>query len=190
MRWITYTIPFFCTAALLCSCRSLADYSSKSNNPTLYQNMIGRWRVLQSFRYDGYARKLSEQPKGTTLAFGENGQLVDQAGLLAEFYAQKYSTRLQQLSWQVAEDGNGYITLAAEGGQKLTDLKLSLLTKDELNEKLRLDPKEASRLPDGGTLYFTLRDVNDCSTADFPVRILGGSHGCAYMLLVLSAKKA
>ncbi len=174
----------------MCSCRSLADYSSKSNNPALYQNMIGRWRVLQSFRYDGYAHKLSEQPRSTTLAFGENGQLFDQTGLLAEYYAQKYAARTHLLSWQVAEDGNGYITLAAETGKKLTDLKLALLTKDELNEKLRLDPKEASRLPDGGTLYFTLRDVNDCSTADFPVRILGGSHGCAYMLLVLSAKKS
>lgn len=174
---------------MLCSCRSLADYSSKSNNPTLYQNMIGQWRVSQSYRYDGYAHKLSEQPKGTTLAFGENGQLTDQTGLLREFYAQKYTARLHQLSWQVAEDGNGYITLASEAGQKLTDLKLSLLTKDELNQKLRLDAKEAARLPDGGTVYFTLRDVNDCNTSDFPVRILGGSHGCAYMLLVLSAKK-
>lgn len=151
--------------------------------------MIGRWRVIQSYRYDGYARKLSEQPKATTFAFGENGELTDHGSLLTEFYSQKYAEKLQQLSWQVAEDGNGYITLAGEGGKKLTDLKLALLTKDELNEKLRLDPQEASKLHDGGTVYFTLRDVNDCKASEFPIRILGGSHGCAYMLLVLSAKK-
>ena len=189
MRSVQHIIFSLGTAGLLFACRSLADYSSKSNNPALYQNMIGRWRVLQSFRYDGYARKLSEQSRSTLLVFGENGQLTDQAGLLSEFYTQKYTARRHQLSWQIAEDGNGYIALSGDGGQKLTDLKVSVLTKDELDAKLRLDQKEAKRLADGGTLYFTLRDVNDCISSDFPMRILSGSNGCAYMLLVLSAKK-
>lgn len=190
MKKSVIAIAIFCACALTTGCKSLADYSSKSNNPALYQQLLGNWHIEQAYSYDGYARQIAEIPLRSRFFFGEEGRFRDDRSILTEFYAQKHIERIHHLSWQIAEDSHAYVTLHSATGAKLSDLKMALLTRDDLTEKLHLDAKTNPALPDDGRVYFTLRDTNDCKVTEFPIRMAAGSHTCAYVMLVLSGKKA
>jgi hypothetical protein len=164
-------------------CKSLDEHLSKSNNPILYARILGSWASHEMLTYNGYKGSILPESFATTLRFEKFGKFSDSDNLIAEFARKRDQAVLSRYEWQIAEDGNAYLTAYDSKGQKYTDFRLYFLTRDQLAEKLRLSNDKIPVTTQSDEIFLLFHNPNDCKASEAPIRIMAGAHGCAPITL-------